>query len=156
MTKLKIKDLKTAYNGRCKIIPCCDLAKLEDSFDDLKSEICEAVRDQQIISNWTLREDALQKFDEEDFENDTEKEEAFWSEFVCQVLNSGFLIIYEVPVPSEVKKVDGRVSSYSFSWGYYQTYFIHLENISELTAILSNLDDCIVEDVYKKEQGEKK
>ena len=156
MTKLKIKDLKTTYNGRCKIIPCCDLSKLEDNFDDLKSEICEAVREQQIISNWALREDALQKFDEEDFDSDAEKEEAFWSEFVCQVLNSGFLIIYEVPVPSNVKKSNGRISNYSFSWGYYQTYFIHLEDLSELTAILSNLDDHIIEDVYNEEQGEKK
>lgn len=156
MSELKLKNIKQEYAGHCKIIPCCDLPKIEDNFDDLKNDIMEAFSNQQIISGWTLREGSLEKFDNEDFEDDIERFEAFWLELVCQCLNSGFLVIYEVPVPSGVQKENGKISGFSYSWGYCQTYYIHLENISELTAVLSNLDDYIVEEVYKEEQGEKK
>ena len=154
MIKLKLKNIKQEYRGRCKIIPCCDLPKLEDNFDDLKNDIIEAFKDQQIISNWTLKDGVLEKYDDGDLDED-ERIEVFWSELVCNCLDRGFLVIYEVPVPSDVRKENGKISGFSYSWGYYQTHYIHLENISELTAVLSNLDDYIVEDVYKKEQGEK-
>ncbi len=155
MSELKLRDIKQEYNGRCKIIPCCDLPKIEDNFDSLKEDIIEAFREQRIISNWTLREGALEKFDDEDFDNENERIETFWLELVCRCLNKGFLVIYEVPVPSGVRKENGRISGFSFSWGYYQTHYINLEDISELTAVLSNLDEHIVEEVYKEEQGEK-
>lgn len=156
MSELKLKNIKQEYAGHCKIIPCCDLPKIKDNFDDLKNDIVEAFSNQQIINDWTLIEGSLEKFDNEDFEDDIERFEAFWLELVCKCLNSGFLVIYEVPVPSGVRKENGKISSFSYSWGYCQTHYIHLENISELTAVLSNLDDYIVEEVYKEEQGEKK
>lgn len=155
MSELKLKNIKQEYEGRCKIIPCRDLPKLEDNFDDLKNDIIEVFREQRIISNWTLREGALEKYDDEDLDED-ERIETFWLELVCKCLNSGFLVIYEVPVPSCVRKENGKISGFSYSWGYYQTHYIHLEDISELTSVLSNLDDYIVEEVYKEEQGEKK
>ena len=154
MSELKLKNIKQEYEGRCKIIPCCDLPKIEDNFDCLKDDIIEAFREQRIISNWTLKDGALEKYDDEYLDED-ERIEAFWLEFVCKCLNSGFLVIYEVPVPSNVRKENGKISGFSYSWGYYQTYYIHLEDISELTAVLSNLDDYIAEEVYKEEQGEK-
>ena len=154
MDRLKLKNIKQEYKGRCKIIPCCDLPKFEDNFDDLKNDIIEAFKDQQIISNWTLKDGVLEKYDDEDLDED-ERIEDFWLELVCDCLNSGFLVIYEVPVPSGVRKENGKISVLSYSWGYYQTHYIHLEDISELSAVLSNLDDYIVEEVYRKEQGEK-
>lgn len=33
---IKLKNLKQEYMGRCNIIPCCDLPKIEGSFNDLK------------------------------------------------------------------------------------------------------------------------
>ena len=42
MNELKLKNIKQEYNGRCRIIPCCDLPKIEDEFNDLKEEIIDA------------------------------------------------------------------------------------------------------------------
>ena len=70
MIKLKLKNIKQEYKGRCKIIPCCDLPKLEDNFDDLKNDIIEAFKDQQIISNWTLKDGVLEKYDDGDLDED--------------------------------------------------------------------------------------
>ena len=42
MNELKLKNIKQEYNGRCRIIHCCDLPKIEDEFNDLKEEIIDA------------------------------------------------------------------------------------------------------------------
>ena len=77
MSELKLKPIKQEYEGRCKIIPCCDLPKIEDNFDCLKDDIIEAFREQRIISNWTLKDGVLEEYDDEDlYEN--ERIEAFW------------------------------------------------------------------------------
>lgn len=88
MNKIKLKNLTQEYSGRCKIIPCCDLPKMEDDFDGLKDDIIDCFKRKQIICGW----------------------------------------------------------------GYYQTHYIHLPDISQLSAVLSNLDDWMLEEVYNEEQ----
>lgn len=153
MNKLKLKALTQEYGGRCKIIPCCDLPKMEDDFDGLKDDIIDCFKRQQIICDWTLKDGVLERYEEpEEEETDEDVKVLFWEDVVCKCLNSGFLVIYEVPVPSGVRKKNGKISGFSYSWGYYQTHYIHLEDISQLSAVLSNLDDWMLEDVYNKEQ----
>lgn len=145
MNKLKLKALTQEYSGRCKIIPCCDLPKMEDDFDGLKDDIIDCFKRKQIICGWTLKDGVLEKYEDND--------ELFWEDVVCICLREGFLVIYDVPVPRNVKKEDGRIKSWeTFGWGYYQTLYIHLPDISQLSAVLSNLDDQMLEDVYKEEQ----
>lgn len=145
MNKLKLKALTQEYSGRCKIIPCCDLPKMEDDFDGLKDDIIDCFKRQQIICDWTLKDGVLEKYEDND--------ELFWEDVVCICLRKGFLVIYDVPVPRNVKKKDGRIKSWqTLGWGYYQTLYIHLPDISQLSAVLSNLDDWMLEDVYKEEQ----
>jgi len=106
----------------------------------------------QIISNWSLKDSVLAQYENEDFDNDAEKKEYLWLELICQCLDSGFLVIYEVPVPCNVRKENGIVDGYTFSWGYTQTHYIHLIDITQLSSVLSNLDDYVVEEIYKEEQ----
>lgn len=145
MNKLKLKALTQEYSGRCKIIPCCDLPKMEDDFDGLKDDIIDCFKRKQIICGWTLKDGVLGKYEDND--------ELFWEDVVCICLREGFLVIYDVPVPQNVKKKDGKIKSWqTLGWGYYQTLYIHLPDISQLSAVLSNLDDQLLEDVYNEEQ----
>lgn len=145
MNKLKLKALTQEYSGRCKIIPCCDLPKMKDDFDGLKDDIIDCFKRQQIICGWTLKDGVLEKYEDND--------ELFWEDVVCICLREGFLVIYDVPVPRNVKKEDGRIKSWqTLGWGYYQTHYIHLPDISQLSAVLSNLDDWMLEEVYNEEQ----
>lgn len=154
MDKIKLKALTQEYSGRCKIIPCCDLPKMEDDFDGLKDDIADSFKRQQIICDWTLKDGVLEKYeDPEDGETDEDVKVLFWEDVVCSCLKDGFLVVYDVPVPRNVKKKDGKLKSWETSgWGYYQTLYIHLPDISQLSAVLSNLDDRILEDVYNEEQ----
>lgn len=70
MNKLKLKALTQEYSGRCKIIPCCDLPKIESNFDDLKDDIIDAFKDQRIICNWSLKDGVLEKYKDKDFTED--------------------------------------------------------------------------------------
>lgn len=145
MNKIKLKNLKQEYEERCKIIPCCDLPKMEDDFDGLKDDIIDCFKRKQIICGWTLKDGVLEKYEDND--------ELFWEDVVCICLREGFLVIYDVPVPRNVKKEDGRIKSWqTLGWGYYQTHYIHLPDISQLSAVLSNLDDWMLEEVYNEEQ----
>ena len=145
MNKLKLKALTQEYSGRCKIIPCCDLPKMKDDFDGFKDDIIDCFKRQQIICGWTLKDGVLEKYEDND--------ELFWEDVVCICLREGFLVIYDVPVPRNVKKEDGRIKSWqTLGWGYYQTHYIHLPDISQLSAVLSNLDDWMLEEVYNEEQ----
>lgn len=92
--------------GRCNIIPCCDLPKIEGSFNDLKDDIIDSFVNQNIISDWTLKDGVLEKYNNnEEFDNDDEREEEFWNEVVCRCLNKGYLVIYELPVPNGIHKI---------------------------------------------------
>lgn len=152
MNKIKLKNLTQEYSGRCKIIPCCDLPKMEDDFDGLKDDIIDCFKRQQIICDWSLKDGVLEKYKNKDFDSEDEETEYLWVELICQCMNDGFLIIYESPVPRNIRMENGKVQSYSCSWGYTQTNYIHLNDISQLSAVLSNLDDWMLEDVYKEEQ----
>lgn len=148
MNKLKLKALTQEYSGRCKIIPCCDLPKMEDDFDGLKDDIIDCFKRKQIICGWTVKDGVLEKYEDND--------ELFWEDVVCICLREGFLVIYDVPVPRNVKKKNGRFKSWqTLGWGHYQTLYIHLPDISQLSAVLSNLDDQLLEDVYNEEQEQR-
>lgn len=69
-------------------------------------------------------------------------------------LKDGVLIIYESPVPHNIRMENGKVQSYSCSWGYTQTNYIHLNDITQLSAVLSNLDDELIREEYKEENDE--
>ena len=56
-------------------------------------------------------------------------------------MKTGFFVIYESPVPCDVKKHKDGSYSYSFSWGYTQTNYIHLEDLTQLSSILKNIDE---------------
>ena len=145
MNKIKLKNLTQEYSGRCKIIPCCDLPKMEDDFDGLKDDIIDCFKRKQIICGGTLKDGVLEEYEDND--------ELFWEDVVCICLREGFLVIYDVPVPRNVKKKDGKIKSWeTLGWGYYQTLYIHLPDISQLSAVLSNLDDWMLEEVYNEEQ----
>lgn len=154
MNKLKLKALTQEYSGRCKIIPCCDLYKIEGDFDDLKDDIIDCFKRQQIICDWSLKDGVLEKYEESEAgETDEDVKVLFWEDVVCSCLKEGFLVIYDVPVARNVKKKYGKITSWETSgWGYYQTLYIHLPDISQLSAVLSNLDDQMLEDVYEEEQ----
>lgn len=154
MNKLKLKALTQEYSGRCKIIPCCDLPKIESNFDDLKDDIIDAFKDQRIICNWSLKDGVLEKYKDKDFDNEDEETEYLWLELICKCMNDGFLIIYESPVPRNIRMENGKVQSYSCSWGYTQTNYIHLNDITQLSAVLSNLDDELIRKEYKEENDE--
>ena len=118
---------------------------MKDDFDGLKDDIIDCFKRQQIICGWTLKDGVLEKYEDND--------ELFWEDVVCICLREGFLVIYDVPVPRNVKKEDGRIKSWqTLGWGYYQTHYIHLPDISQLSAVLSNLDDWMLEEVYNEEQ----
>ena len=151
MSNKNIRKFKQEYSGKCTIIPCPDLVKFgEDSFWELKNDIIEAVAEQRIICDWNIKEEYLKNIDE--FDDDSKEE--FWNEIVCDVFSDGFLVIYEYPVPSNVHKENGRLSHWSFD-GWTGTNYIHLKDISQLYAVLSNIDDDIVEEVWKEEQEKK-
>lgn len=153
---IKLKNLKQEYMGRCNIIPCCDLPKIEGSFNDLKDDIIDSFVNQNIISDWTLKDGVLEKYNNnEEFDNDDEREEEFWNEVVCRCLNKGYLVIYELPVPNGIHKNNEKIEYFSYSWGYFQTHFIHITDLAQLTSVLSNLDDMIIEEKYKEEQQKK-
>lgn len=153
---IKLKSLEQEYMGRCNIIPCCDLPKIEGSFNDLKDDIIDSFVNQNIISNWTLKDEILEKYnDNEEFDNDDEREENFWNEVVCRCLNKGYLVIYELPVPNGIHKNNEKIEYFSCSWGYFQTHFIHITDLAQLTSVLSNLDDMIIKEKYKEEQQKK-
>lgn len=153
---IKLKNLKQEYMGRCNIIPCCDLPKIEGSFNDLKDDIIDSFVNQNIISDWTLKDGVLEKYNNnEEFDNDDEREEEFWNEVVCRYLNKGYLVIYELPVPNGIHKNNEKIEYFSCSWGYFQTHFIHITDLAQLTSVLSNLDDMIIKEKYKEEQQKK-
>ena len=153
---IKLKNLKQEYMGRCNIIPCCDLPKIEGSFNDLKDDIIDSFVNQNIISDWTLKDGVLEKYNNnEEFDNDDEREEEFWNEVVCRCLNKGYLVIYELPVPNGIHKNNEKIEYFSYSWGYFQTHFIHITDLAQLTSVLSNLDDMIIKEKYKEEQQKK-
>lgn len=155
MNEIKLKALKQDYRGKCKIIPCCDLPKMEnDNFDDTRDDIIEVFKEQRLICDWSLKDGVLEKYENlEEDETEEELKETFWNDLVCRCLNEGFLVIYDVPIPKNIKKDNGKFTSWtSYGWGYYQTFYIHLTYISQLNAVLSNLDDRILEDVWKEEQ----
>lgn len=154
MNKIKLKNLKQEYEGRCKIIPCCDLPKIEDEFDQLKDDIIDAFEDKRIICNWSLKDGVLEKYEEMDFDDEDERIEYLWAELICQCLNDGFLIIYESPVPCDVKMNDGKLQNYNYSWGYTQTNYIHLKDITQLSAVLSNLDDELIRREYEDKKND--
>ena len=155
----KIENYLEEYNGRCKIIPCCDLGKMEGGINELKDDILEAFREERIISSWSLKEgifdngELVQKEDDEDY---IDEDEYIWNELVCYCMKNGYLVIYEVPVPYDVKKKeDGTFSSFGWSWGCYQTHYIHIDDLMQLTPILKNIDDEMKEKSYKEEQEKK-
>lgn len=161
MKNNKIDKYFEDYEGRCKIIPCRDLMKFEGNMDETKEEILEAFREERIISDWSLKEgifdngELVQKEDDEDCIDD--EDEYIWNELVCYCMKNGYLVIYEVPVPYNVKKKeDGTFSSFSYSWGHYQTHYIHLDDLMQLTPILKNIDEEMKEQAYKEEQENKK
>lgn len=89
---IKLKNLKQEYMGRCNIIPCCDLPKIEGSFNDLKDDIIDSFVNQNIISDWTLKDGVLEKYNNnEEFDNDDEREEEFWNEVVSFFFPFDFL-----------------------------------------------------------------
>lgn len=154
MNELKLNNLTEEYEGKCVIIPCADLPKYEyDPFDEIRDGIIEACWEKRIICDWNFKEDA---FEEYDYLEDEDIKNEFWEDIVCRCLRSGFLIIYTCPVPTDVKKVNDKVSSYTTNgFGYTQTRYIHLEDISKLTTILHNIDKEMIEEAWK-EQEEKK
>ena len=143
-----------SYNGKCVIIPCGDFEKMEGNFDNIKEEIIDAFRDERIISNWNLKEGIFKDgelIDDDDEVEDFESEEDYiWQVLVCPCMKTGFFVIYESPVPCNVKKLDDGSYSYHFSWGYTQTNYIHLEDLTQLSSILKNIDEEMKEQEYKK------
>lgn len=89
-----------------------------------------------------------------DFDDEDERIEYLWAELICQCLNDGFLIIYESPVPCDVKMNDGKLQNYNYSWGYTQTNYIHLKDITQLSAVLSNLDDELIRREYEDKKND--
>lgn len=152
---IRLQNLEQEYLGRCKIIPCCDLLKIEENFNDLKDDIIDAFVNKTIISNWRLKEGVLEKYNTKEESDDDAEQEGFWIELVCRCLDKGYLVIYELPVPNHIHKNNGKIEHFSFSWGHFQTHFLHITDLTQLTAILSNLDDFVIEEKYKEEQREK-
>ncbi len=145
-----IRKFKQEYNGKCTLIPCSDLPKFgEDSFWDMKDEILDYVINQNMICDWKIKDEYLNV----DLDDEEEKEE-FWNDTVCKVMEDGFLVIYEHRVPSHIVKENGRFSSCTLG-GWTRTEYIHLKDISQLSSVLSNIDDDIIEEVWKEEQAKK-
>ena len=145
-----IRKFKQEYNGKCTLIPCSDLPKFgEDSFWDMKDEILDYVINQNMICDWKIKDEYLNV----DLDDEEEKEE-FWYDTVCKVMEDGFLVIYEHQVPSHIVKENGRFSSCTLG-GWTRTEYIHLKDIFQLSAVLSNIDDDIIEEVWKEEQAKK-
>lgn len=103
MNKIKLKNLKQEYEGRCKIIPCCDLPKIESNFDDLKDDIIDAFKDQRIICNWSLKDGVLEKYKDKDFDNEDEETEYLWLELICQCMNDGFFNYLRITCSAQYK-----------------------------------------------------
>jgi hypothetical protein len=154
MNEIKLKALKQEYDGKCVIIPCADLPKYEkDAFDDTRNDIIEAVFEKRVICDWIFKDNAFDLY--EDIDDDDVKDE-FWEDIVCSCFKTGFLVIYTHPVPRNIKKKDGKIVSWeTFGFGYTQTRYIHLEDIAQLSAVLSNIDDRTVEKVWKEENEKK-
>lgn len=142
------------YDGRCKIIPCQDFEQMEDRFDNLREEIMEAFCEERIISDWKLKKGIFENgelVNTDEVENYDSEEDYIWYQLVCKIMKKGFFVIYELPVPLNVKKHKDGSYSFTFSWGYYQTYYIHLEDITQLSSVLKNIDKEMKETEYKKE-----
>lgn len=154
MKEISLKDLKQEYTGKCNIIPCADLPKYErDAFDDTRNDIIEACWEKRIICNWKFKEDAFKEYNDID---DEDIKDEFWEDIVCRCLREGFLIIYTHPVPRNVKKKDGRIVSWEDNgFGYTQTRYIHLEDISQLNMVLYNIDKEALEEAWREEQQKK-
>jgi hypothetical protein len=154
MNEISLKDLKREYTGKCTIIPCVDLPKYErDSFDDTRNDIIEACWEKRIICNWKFKEDAFKEY--EDIEDEDIKDE-FWEDVVCNCLKEGFLIIYTHPVPINITKKDDRIVSWEDNgFGYTQTRYVHLEDISQLNMVLYNIDKEALEEAWREEQEKK-
>lgn len=152
MNEISLKALKQEYSGKCVIIPCADLPKYEkDSFDDTRDDIIEAIYEKRLICDWKFKDNAFDLYNDID---DEEVKDEFWEDIVCSCLRDGFLIIYTHPVPRNIKKKDGRIVSWEHNgFGYTQTRYIHLEDISQLSAVLSNLDDRTLEDEWNEENN---
>lgn len=156
MKNFILKDLAETYNGLVTIIPCQDLAKIEDSSDEIREQITEAFMNEVIFSNWDLKEGAKEKYYDEDY-SEEEQEEVIWQELICSVLNKGFIVIYKTPVPTNIVKDEkGKISHYGWSWGYTQTNYLHLDDLSNLSTILINLDDKILEEEWNAQQKREK
>ena len=109
MNKNNIIKYKEKYNGKCLIVPCEDLEKMEGNFNNIKEEIIDAFREERIISDWSLKKSIFKDgelIDSEAYEDDCyENEEDFiWQQLVCRCMRTGFFVIYESPVPCDVKK----------------------------------------------------
>ena len=119
---------------------------MEGNFDNIKEEIIDAFREERIISDWSLKEGIFKDgelIDSDAYEDDCyeNEEDYIWQELVCHCMKTGFFVIYESPVPCDVKKHKDGSYSYSFSWGYTQTNYIHLEDLTQLSSILKNIDE---------------
>lgn len=156
MKNFILKDLIKSYNGVATIIPCQDLIKIEDSDNELREQITEAFMDECIFSNWDLKEGAKERHYDEDY-SEEEQEDVIWQDLICSVLNKGFIVIYKTPVPRNIVKDEkGKISHYGWSWGYTQTSYLHLEDLSNLSTILINLDEKILEEEWNAQQKREK
>lgn len=145
----KLKDLQESYKGIATIVPCCDLNKIEDSSNEIRENLTEAFLEERIISDWDLKDGVIDECYDDDY-SEEEQEDVIWTELICGCLNEGFVIMYEAPVPTNICKDEkGNISHYGFSWGYTQTHYIHLMDISSLSDVLRNLDKKILEDELK-------
>ncbi|EYR81825.1 hypothetical protein SHLA_4c001160 [Shinella sp. DD12] len=61
------------------------------------------------------------------------------AEILCDV--DGFLAQIAAPIPTKFYEGGG----FSYSWGYYQTKWVHADNLDELTALAEEFGKDVVE-----------
>lgn len=143
----------TNYIGVATIIPCEDLPKMKDQFDETREDITEAFMDNIFIGDCKVNKVIRRRYYNEDFDD---CDDELWQNIVCRKLNKGFVVIYKVSTPKKIfKNKSGEVTRFSQYENLFQTNYVYLKNLSDLSAILTNIDNEILEKEWEKQEAGK-
>ena len=148
-----IKGLgEPSYSGRAVIYPVATLCEYSLR-DSIKEDFVEQVIAGNLIAGFSFKDEFLKKIakDIENCEDDDEKDEYFME--ILHNLKGGYVILYELPVVSNVK--EGLKSYTTYGYGYYGTHFVYVNDLLEMNDILREVDRRIVLETYEKEQKDK-
>lgn len=153
MKNSKPNNSTKTYIGVATIIPCQDLPKMEYQMEEAVDDIAEALMNNMIIGDCKVSKVVQRKYFNEDYKDYYEE---IWKNIVCRKLKQGFFVTYKVATPKKIFKTkSGEFTRFSLCDNCFQTNYVLLEDLSELSSVLTDIDQKILEQEWEKQEARK-